>query len=255
LYSQMPTDTISALLELNHKFYQDFGSAFAATRRRIQPGIHRLLEEMPAGGGWLDIGCGSGTLAAAWAAKQPHGDYLGLDFSASLLEEARKTIAKTDQASAAQIKFIQTDLGDPDWPDQLEGRSFNGIMAFAVLHHLPGRQTRQRLMRQIRSFLKPGGLFYHSEWQFQHSPRLMARRQPWKMAGIDPEHIEPGDTLLDWRHALPGQAEKIGLRYVHLFDLDELNELAFNAGFKITHTFESDGREGRLGLYQVWQAC
>lgn len=251
----MPAETISTLLELNRKFYQEFGSAFAATRRRIQPGIRRLLEEMPAGGSWLDIGCGSGTLAAAWAAKQPQGDYIGLDFSASLLEEARNTIAAIDQTNAARIEFIQTDLGNPAWSVQLDCRSLMGIMAFAVLHHIPGHHNRQRLIYQIRSLLKPGGLFYHSEWQFQHSPRLMARRQPWEAVGIDPGSIEPGDTLLDWRHALPGQAEQTGLRYVHLFDLDELDELAASAGFVILNTFESDGREGRLGLYQTWQAC
>jgi len=59
---------------------------------------------------------------------------------------------------------------------------------------------------------------------------------------------------LDWRHALPGQAEQSGLRYVHLFSRLELAELAASSGFIIEQEFESDGEGGKLGLYQVWRS-
>ncbi|HWR65068.1 MAG TPA: hypothetical protein VN364_03015, partial [Bellilinea sp.] len=62
-----------------------------------------------------------------------------------------------------------------------------------------------------------------------------------------------GDTLLDWRYALPGQPEQVGLRYVHLFSREELAELAAQAGFAVESEFESDGEGGRLGLYQAWR--
>ena len=65
--------------------------------------------------------------------------------------------------------------------------------------------------------------------------------------------LEPGDTLLDWRYALPGQAEQRGLRYVHRVNPDELTALASRAGFAVRDTDESDGQGGRLGLYQFWQ--
>jgi hypothetical protein len=81
----------------------------------------------------------------------------------------------------------------------------------------------------------------------------MARRLPWSSAGVDERALEPGDTLLDWRFALPGQAETSGLRYVHLFSREELDELAAQAGFHVLETFASDGQGGSLSLYQCWQ--
>ena len=134
------------------------------------------------------------------------------------------------------------------------GRRFDVILAFAVLHHLPGDGCAPGLLRQAHSLLIPGGLFIHSNWQFQHSPSLMARRQPWETIGLAEEDVEAGDTLLDWRYTLPGQAEQTGLRYVHLFTGEELGRLAASSGFCVEETFESDGQGGRLALYQRWRA-
>jgi SAM-dependent methyltransferase len=130
----------------------------------------------------------------------------------------------------------------------------DGALAFAVLHHLPGMELRRRVLLQVHDLLVPGGWFIHSEWQFQHSPRLMARRLPWTRLGLQVGDLEEGDTLLDWRHASCGQAEQVGLRYVHLFSRAELQELAALSGFRIAEEFESDGKGGNLGLYQVWRS-
>ena len=94
----MKDATISALLDLNHLFYQKFGRSFAQTRRRIQPGVRRVLEQLPEQGNWLDIGCGSGWLAVEWALSGDKcGSYLGLDFSETLLDEARRNTAGLEQ--------------------------------------------------------------------------------------------------------------------------------------------------------------
>ncbi len=80
-----------------------------------------------------------------------------------------------------------------------------------------------------------------------------ARVQPWALAGLDESSLEAGDTLLDWRQPAPGQPQRSGLRYVHLFSSAELAELAAQIGFRIAAEYESDGQGGRLGLYQVWR--
>jgi tRNA (uracil-5-)-methyltransferase TRM9 len=247
----MHPTTQSILLDLNRQFYQTFGRAFAATRRRIQPGVRRVLGELPPDGRWVDLGCGSGALAKAWAETGRKGLYLGLDFSEALLEEARQGLKPVPQG--LDVHFERADLSDPGWSRGLRDTSFDGALAFAVLHHLPGVDLRQRVLEDLRRLLKSGGLFVHSEWQFQHSPKLMARRQPWEMIGLTDADVEAGDTLLDWRYALPGQPEQVGLRYVHLFDREELAGLAADTGFEIIDEFESDGEGGRLGLYQMWR--
>jgi SAM-dependent methyltransferase len=244
--------TVSFLLDLNRQFYQTFGQAFAATRRRIQPGVRRVLNTLPQTGRWLDIGCGSGALAAAFAESGRQGLYLGVDFSPVLLAEARSSASALTHPGL-EIRFDQADLSQPDWSAGYAGSSFDGLLAFAVLHHLPSAALRRHTLAQVHSLLPAGGCFVHSEWQFQHSPKLMARRLPWSSVGLTKDDLEPGDTLLDWRFSLPGQPEQTGRRYVHLFDRPELQELASTAGFEIIDEFESDGEGGRLALYQIWR--
>jgi len=95
--------------------------------------------------------------------------------------------------------------------------------------------------------LKGDGLFVLSNWQFLNSEKLKARIQPWEAAAISEVDVDAGDYLLDWRSG--GE----GLRYVHHFTEEELNELAKASGFHISDTFYSDGKERNLGLYQVWR--
>jgi tRNA (uracil-5-)-methyltransferase TRM9 len=256
----MQPETMQRLIELNRRFYAEFGPAFAATRRRIQDGVRRALAGLPDAPGerWLDLGCGSGALALEWLRGGRRSSYLGLDFSGPLLAEARQVVAGWEEtaarpSAAGTASFAMADLGSPDWAHGLSGE-FRGVLAFAVLHHLPGKQRRVALLQQVRALLPPGGWFVHSVWQFQHSARLLARVQPWSLAGLAEADVEPGDTLLDWRYALPGQAERVGLRYVHAFTRPELIELAQASGFTLRTEFESDGQGGRLGLYQVWEA-
>lgn len=252
MINPMHPSTCALLVDLNRRFYAEFGAAFAATRRRIQPGVRRALERLPDAPGerWLDLGCGSGSLATEWLHTGRLSSYLGLDFSGPLLAEARQAVEGLP--GAERVSFAPADLGSPAWADGLGG-DFRGALAFAVLHHIPGTTNRERLLSQVRGLLAPGGIFVHSVWQFQHSAKLLARVQPWETAGLREEQLEPGDTLLDWRYALPEQQGQVGLRYVHAFTAEELVELAAVTGFTVREEFESDGQGGRLGLYQVWE--
>jgi SAM-dependent methyltransferase len=248
----MDTLTFRRLLHLNYEFYQKFGAAFAATRRRIQPGVRQVMQGLPVGGRLLDLGCGSGALALELDRMWVTGSYLGLDFSTELLAEARLAL-RNATPGGVDIRFAQADLTGEDWVDLAAAAPVDCVLAFAVLHHLPDAAMRLKVLRQVNELLPDGGVFIHSEWQFQHSDKLMARRVPWETVGIDEAQLDAGDTLLDWRYAIPGQPEQVGLRYVHLFSREELAKLAAQAGFAVESEFESDGDGGRLGLYQAWR--
>jgi SAM-dependent methyltransferase len=250
----MRQETIQSILDINRQFYQTFGDAFAATRRRIQPGIRRILADLPGDGHWLDLGCGSGALALEWIRLEHTGSYTGIDFSTPLLAEAQRSLSEVSKAKTFQIQFQQADLLSENWPVVLSRPFYDGVLCFAAMHHLPGRDSRRDFLKQVRHLLQPGSSFFHSNWQFQHSPKLVGRIQPWTLVDLDESDLDNGDTLLDWRYSLPGQAETSGLRYVHIFSQEELAELASETGFKIIDTFESDGEGGRLGLYQHWVA-
>ena len=252
----MQPDVARQLIELNRKFYSDFGDAFAATRRRIQPGIRTVLQRLsklaPHPGRWLDLGCGGGQVALAWAAFHRKGDYLGIDFSLELLTEARARAADI-AAPGLSVAYAQSDLSAQALAAEFQPETFDGVLAFASLHHLPTYELRLALLQSVFGILKPGGLLIHSEWQFHHSPRLMERVQPWSRIGLTDEDVDENDYLLDWRYALPGQAEQTGMRYVHLYTREELAELRKASGFSPVFEFESDGKEGNLALYQCWR--
>lgn len=249
----MQEATIQKLLELNRQFYRDFATAFAATRRRIQPGVRHVMTMLPPNGDWLDLGCGSGALAVEWVKAGRAGSYTGVDFSSQLLQEAQNNLIGIS-TPGLQVRFIAANLSDPNWTTKIKPpEQWDGILAFAVLHHIPSNILRHQLLNQVHDLLKPGGWFIHSEWQFHHSPRLLRRVLPWETIGLTADDLEEGDYLLDWRHHLPGQPAGPGLRYVHLFNREELATLAKTCGFQIIKEFESDGEGGKLGLYQTWQ--
>lgn len=239
------------LLELNARFYAENAGSFSATRQRIQPGMARSLTEwFTARGGiaasaglhLLDLGCGNGNLAAWLAGQGFQGYYTGLDQSPGLLECA--------SGIPQRMAFQSADLSKPDWLAELPTRPFDLVTCFAVLHHLPGEGLRLRLLREIKRLLAPEGNFILSVWQVHRSPRLVKRIQPWSSAGLDAADLDEGDVLLDWRAG--GGADSQALRYVHVLNEAELKRLAEKSSFQIQQSWASDGREGCLGLYQVW---
>ena len=228
---------------LNYQFYQSFATEFSETRGRLQPGVVTVLNRLDLGVSILDLGCGNGEIASQLDEMNFKGTYLGTDFSHALLEEASHRYQGRFPA-----QFLTLDLIQPDWSDSLPGRTFDLIFCFAVLHHIPGKEQRAAICHKIHNYLPKGGKVYLSNWQFLKSERLKTRILPWETVDLNPDQVEEGDYLLDWRRG--GQ----GIRYVHHFNPEELENLAGESGFRLLESFHSDGKEGNLSLYQVWEA-
>jgi tRNA (uracil-5-)-methyltransferase TRM9 len=236
----MDSNTASKLIELNQLFYQTFALQFSLTRQRLQPGVRRILESLRASAHILDLGCGNGELARQLAKIDYRGTYTGLDFSTSLLAEARARMPPSLPAI-----FRQADLSQPGWAENLPHAPFDMVLAFAVFHHLPGVELRRQVLQRAGDLLTPDGRLIHSEWQFLNSPRLAARILPWKSVGLTPAQVDPQDYLLDWRQG------GVGRRYVHLFTAEEFEKLAAECGLKVVNTYYSDGEGDKLSLYQI----
>ncbi|HEX6035241.1 MAG TPA: class I SAM-dependent methyltransferase [Anaerolineales bacterium] len=231
------------LIEMNREFYTRFGDSFSATRHRLQPGVRRVLEMLQGEESILDLGCGNGELARELAKRGHRGPYLGVDFSPPLLREAQ------GQPEGFSTRFMEADLTRLS---EVGGKlsaadGWSVVMAFAVLHHIPSHELRVEILRVVNQLLKKDGLFVHSNWQFLNSEKLKTRIQPWATVNLSSSDVDAGDYLLDWRAG--GQ----GLRYVHQFEEQELNDLAQSSRFQVVDTFYSDGEGGNLGLYQVWK--
>ena len=239
----MDSGTAARLIEINQDFYTRFGDSFSATRHRLQPGVRRMLERLDGDESILDLGCGNAEVARELAKRAHHGPYLGLDFSLPLLREAESL------PEGFSARFMQVDLTQlSTFSEQLLAiGNWSVITAFAVLHHIPSHQLRLALVNTIHKLLKHDGRFIHSNWQFLNSEKLKARIQPWEAAAVSELDVDAADYLIDWRSG--GR----GLRYVHHFDEGELRALAEAAGFQIKDVFYSDGKNGNLGLYQIWK--
>lgn len=100
------------------------------------PGPHRIL----------DFGCGPGR--DLLALKRLGHEPVGLDGCAAFVEHARRL----SEAEVWHQDFLELNL-----PDQ----SFDGAFANASLFHVP-RQELARVLAQLKSCLKPGGVLFAS---------------------------------------------------------------------------------------------
>jgi tRNA (uracil-5-)-methyltransferase TRM9 len=238
----MHQETIDRLLTINQEFYQSFAEPFSETRGRVQPGVVRTIQNVPERASVLDIGCGNGMLACTLFELGHKGTYVGVDSISKFLRIARENCAHPN------VIFLNRDITTSNWELDLPA-PFNRIFAFAILHHLPGRALREGVLGTFHDLLHPDGKLIFSLWNFMASSRLRGRIIPWERIGLDPDDLDPGDTLLDWRRG------GVGLRYVHVFEPEELIQLAENTGFKVREHYYSDGEGGKLGYYQVWQTA
>lgn len=242
----MNSRTVDQLVTINRQFYQSCAQSFSQTRQRVQPGVRRILDDYVTPlqeVSLLDVGCGNADILPALAESQFRGAYTGIDFSTDLMRESRF------ESDFFTVDFFERDLTRPDWSSELRIGECDFVFCFAALHHIPGREARVALLRQVQKLLRPDGLFAFSVWQFQRSVRLARRIQAWDTVEIDQSELDEGDYLLDWRATGQGSA---ALRYVHVYSGEELAALAGACGFRCVEMFTSDGKEGNLSDYQVW---
>lgn len=233
------------LLEINRSFYNHFATSFSDTRGHVQPGVQGFVKRIQLSSKVLDIGCGNGSFARALKECDFAGFYVGVDMSASLLSKAQDLLG---EHTNGVYQFHLVDLALSNWKERIPARSYDWIVAFAVLHHLPGDEFREKIVGGLKNLLAPGGQVVVSVWQWQNSLRLRKRVLPWFTVGLHPQELDEGDVLIDWR-----AGRTIGLRYVHTFDEASLSDLAHQADFEVTESFYSDGKSGDLALYQVWK--
>jgi ubiquinone/menaquinone biosynthesis C-methylase UbiE len=111
---------------------------------------HRLLDQagIEPGHRVLDLGCGTGTLAAMAKGRVPGAELVGLDGDPEVLARARE---KTE-SEGLEVRFdegLSTEL-------PYEDSSFDRVLSTLFFHHLTGSDKR-RTATELERVLRPGG--------------------------------------------------------------------------------------------------
>jgi len=97
----------------------------------------------------LDLACGTGLYARAFALGSPYRDVIGLDLSWPML---RFGTTKADSLGIENITFIHGDAHHLPFPDS----SIEAVNCCAALHHF---SNIKQVMGEIYRVIKPGGRF------------------------------------------------------------------------------------------------
>jgi tRNA (cmo5U34)-methyltransferase len=133
----------------------------------------------------LDLGTGNGRLLALLKIERPDAQGVALDFSPTMLEEARKRFA-----GDANVTIIEHNL-DESLPDL---GSFDAIVSSFAIHHLIDQQKKS-LYTEIFHLLEPGGIFCNLEHVASATPAIHERFR-WAI-GYGNEPDDPSNKLLD----------------------------------------------------------
>ena len=249
----MNRKTILALNQINRDFYTQRAEEFVATRGGPWRGWLRLLEPLKESEGplsVLDVGCGNGRFAMFLREQldKPFR-YLGIEFSATALEHARKNLSGT--ASVTLLEHdVTAHLNGHLIPPEVS-TDFSLIALFGFLHHIPGYETRRSLLIELARHLGPNGILVFSVWQFGRFERFRKKIVPLKdfLAGtetsIDPGELEPGDHILSWGDSDPAY------RFCHFTDSEETSRLVSSLPLECVEVFSSDGHTNDLNQYFV----
>ena len=147
------------------------GRAERTRRRSVQRARIGLDLLSHRGGALLDVGCGPGYAAAAFAA---HGfEVTGVDVSQ----------AAVDAAAGRGVRAVRMDVAR----DPLPAGSYDVIAALEVLEHVPDPVD---LLTRMRERLAPGGEMLVSlpnEFHLVNRLRILAGREP--LGGHDDPHV------------------------------------------------------------------
>lgn len=250
----MQLRTIRAINTITQQFYETVAVPFSRTRQKewqgweqLSPYIEQQLlqkEQVRL----LDLGCGNGRFGVflqekGFAAKI---DYVGFDSSTQLLAEAKQRLQKCDFHSLELTHFDIVDFLLSDKKNAQFTHNFDIIVAFGVLHHIPGLTQRTKLFEHLSNGVTSGGICIVAAWQLALDARFSRKLITSEVVGVASDELEENDYFVDW------QTDISGIRYYHHVTEAEMENLAVDVKMQKLDQFYADGRSGRLNLYSVF---
>lgn len=136
---RMVADGYDAIFARYERWEEDEGEGARGAR------IHAVLPLVPSRRSALDLGCGTGTKATVYLARE-FDAVTAVDISARSIEVARQRIPG--------VEFVACDMTRVEFP----GNSFDLVTAFYSVVHVPADE-QPGLAARVASWLVPGGVF------------------------------------------------------------------------------------------------
>lgn len=179
----------------------------------------------PASPAVIDLGTGSGALAAQILKVRPKARVIGIDADAAMLEAAGRRLR-------GQIETVHDDFELAHIP------RCDVVSASFALHHVGTGRKKGALYRRCCAALRHGGMLVSADCFLASSAKLRARnREAWL------EHLQQRYTRKKSEHFLRTWAKEDVY-----FSLDREIELLKDAGFSVEVTWRKDSFAVLVGL-------
>lgn len=153
-----PRDRVWMNEGLSRLFLDNVRGAIPFAGAQIEAMMRVIEAALPEVVSFIDLGCGDGILGRAILERYPSAQGSFIDFSETMLNEAKKRY--TGQGKA---EFIVSDFGKSRWVEDVkEGAPLNVIVSGYAIHHQPDERKKQ-LYGEVFSLLSPGGVFVNVE--------------------------------------------------------------------------------------------
>jgi len=196
--------------------YDKISDDFSASRQNPWPEFKYFARLVKNGDRVLDLGCGNGRLFDYLYSKKIY--YLGVDFSTKLIASARDKYEK--YGARFQVKNIL---------EYRTKKKFDVCFLVAVLHHIPSRDLRERLMADLYDVILPDGKIVISVWNLWQK-KYYYDTLNYSLKSLFSKELDWGDIFM------PYGEQKIP-RYYHAFSQRELENLVRQSGFKVAESF------------------
>ncbi len=230
----MDNKTVRRLNQLNKEFYLKTQEYFNITRQFNWAGWEKLLPHLQ--GSFLkvlDVGCGNGRFGKFLIDQGKKIEYIGIDSNQFLLDIAQEKLP--------QAKLISQDILKPIKIKE----KFDLISLFGVLHHVPGRENRLKLLQELTKLLSRNGLLVFTNWHFNKFKRFNSYVIPFEKVGLSKDQMEEGDYVLDWKKGVRA------LRYCNLMTDGELDKIKKKLNIQVLSEYVADAKSGQGNRYVV----
>ncbi|XP_028173722.1 alkylated DNA repair protein alkB homolog 8 [Ostrinia furnacalis] len=243
-------EVASNLEELHvHQVYEQIAGHFSTTRHKPWPKVVEFMARVPPGAIVLDLGAGNGKNIL----KRDDILQIAGERSCGLLSECKTHIQSIAGADCVRLDLLNTNLADA---------CADVIICIAVIHHFSSKARRLQAISTICRLLRPEGRALITVWakdqtksnylckNKSHEP---TEEQRMTVGGVNlPVHenrtqFKHNDLLVPWKlrqikeNKLSNQPENTLLRYYHVFEEGELDNLCKEFPLEVEKSFYEEG--------------